>query len=553
MEFNDNFSFTSKIKGSISSSDEKNIFDYLPYSEIKNNSSNLYHNCRSGSLSLNSNEENSSFSKNEVLPLDKDIIFCDKCKGPYYIIFMDNLDLSFDCGCSWLKNLTTKEYKNEYNKGELFKENNENSLNNYSLHCERHPKESKFDYFCDYCKYDLCKECLKEDSKIYSNTGKIYKVHENHGLIKLDKIIEKFKSLEKSIEEFKDLEENGIYNRKKKKKIKDIFSVIKTLMKFYKEYMCYNFYRSIEYAEIFLQKLGSSFNFGEHENLVCLHKITSKNSLNKIKYFSDLLSISIMDSQIPINLSLFKNLKFPFLEELILINDKINDITPLFFCEFPALKKLNLENNLIDNKVIELLKNIDLPEITFISLYVNKITSLEIFDVLKNFEKLTSFHIGENKFDFKTDIKSFYEFPESIEELGLTGNFDGKNIEFINKLRIGNLKTFYFSRNKLTNLKDLKGIIFKRLFKFWAISNKISDIKEIMNIQNKDNLQIINLKENSISNFNELIDIIKDFPKLEELNVSYNGIKKEEVEEMKIRIKEKCNRNVNIIVENNYI
>ena len=74
-----------------------------------------------------------------------------------------------------------------------------------------------------------------------------------------------------------------------------------------------------------------------------------------------------------------------------------------------------------------------------------------------------------------------------------------------------------------------------------------------MNIQNKDNLQIINLKENNISNFNELIDIIKDFPKLEELNVSYNGIKKEEVEEMKIRIKEKYNRNVNIIVENNYI
>ena len=74
-----------------------------------------------------------------------------------------------------------------------------------------------------------------------------------------------------------------------------------------------------------------------------------------------------------------------------------------------------------------------------------------------------------------------------------------------------------------------------------------------MNIQNKDNLQIINLKENKISNFNELIDIIKDFPKLEELNVSYNGIKKEEVEEMKIRIKEKYHRNVNIIVETNYI
>ena len=74
-----------------------------------------------------------------------------------------------------------------------------------------------------------------------------------------------------------------------------------------------------------------------------------------------------------------------------------------------------------------------------------------------------------------------------------------------------------------------------------------------MYIQNKDNLKIINLKENKISNFNELIDIIKDFPKLEQLNVSYNGIKKEDVEKMKIKIKEKYNRNVNIIVENNYI
>jgi len=76
-------------------------------------------------------------------------------------------------------------------------------------------------------------------------------------------------------------------------------------------------WKTSQRIKIWLKKLGNSFNFGEHENLVCLHKITSKNSLNKIKYFSDLLSISIMDSQIPINLSLFKNLKFPFLEELI--------------------------------------------------------------------------------------------------------------------------------------------------------------------------------------------------------------------------------------------
>ena len=465
--------------------------------------------------------------------------------------FYDNLDLSFECGCSHLKNLTINEYIKEYNKRYLFKEKSENTRNNYLLHCEKHSNETKFDSYCTDCKYDLCKECLKEESELYSNIGRKYKTHENHTLIKLDELIQRFKTIEETIEKYKDLEDNKIYNKKKKEKIKDIFSVIKTLLQFYKEYKCYNFYRSIKNAEIFLDKIKTNFNFGEHKNYSYFLKITESNTLNKIKDFPNIISINIKYSQIPLNISIFENMVFHYLEELILVNNKISDITPFFSCSFPSLKELNLENNLIDNKIIELFKIINLPEITFISLYVNKITSLEIFEVINKFEKLTSFHIGENKFDFNTDNKLFYEFPKNIEELGLTGNFDGKNIEFIEKLRIGNLITFYFSRNKLTRLKNLKDIKFNRLYEFWAVSNEICDIREIMYIQNKDNLKIINLKENKISNFNELLDIIKDFPKLEQLNVSYNGIKKEDVEKMKIKIKEKYNRNLNIIVEIN--
>ena len=337
--------------------------------------------------------------------------------------------------------------------------------------------------------------------------------------------------------------------RKKKNKIKDIISVIKTIIKYYKEYKCYNFYVSIENAENFLKKIKNNFIFGEHENLISYQKISTINNLNKIKEFSDIGSISIECYKYSISLSIFKNREFPYLKELILKNAKINDIEPLFSCEFPVLEKLNFENNKIDNRIIDFLKVKKLPKITYISLYVNKITDLEIFNVINKFKTLTSFHIGENKFDFKTNTKSQYKFPESLIELGLTGNFDGKNSEFVKQLDISNLKTFYFSRNNLKDLKNLESIKFTQLNKLWVISNQITDIEEIKKINNKKDLKILNLKDNKINNFNELFKIIKDFPKLKFLDVSYNDIKEEEVLEMINRIKKEYKRDINILIE----
>ena len=119
----------------------------------------------------------------------------------------------------------------------------------------------------------------------------------------------------------------------------------------------------------------------------------------------------------------------------------------------------------------------------------------------------------------------------------MTGNFDGENTKFIEKLEIENLKSFYFSKNKITNLNYIKDIKFKRLEKLCTTDNKITDIKEIMNIQNKKNIKIINLKGNNINNFNELLNIIYYFPKLEELLLVKNIIYKSEVVEMKKKIK----------------
>ena len=74
-------------------------------------------------------------------------------------------------------------------------------------------------------------------------------------------------------------------------------------MEGYQKYKCYNTYKSIENAEKFLEKLNNpqEYNFEIDKN---------KNPF----------------------IHLIK--KFPELKELTLVSNKIEDISPLFFCEF---------------------------------------------------------------------------------------------------------------------------------------------------------------------------------------------------------------------------
>jgi Leucine-rich repeat (LRR) protein len=203
---------------------------------------------------------------------------------------------------------------------------------------------------------------------------------------------------------------------------------------------------------------------------------------------------------------------------------KFSNISPLFSCKFPVLEYLDLEKNNINNTIIDLFLIKKFYKLKFLSLYKNNITDEKIFDLIKNCKKLKTFFIGENPIEFDPNNDKIYEFPKSLEEFGMTGNLDSKKAIFINRLIISNLKIFYFSRNKIDNLKYLENIYFKRLEEFWAISNQIKNIKQLKYIKGKQNLKKISLKENQINNFNELIDIIEDFPNLKELILKNNNI-----------------------------
>ena len=148
MEFSDNIldALKSNTKGSLTTTGDNNLSDKYSRGENQRNSADFYKDYLTAKSSEGS-DKFSFFTKEEDLTLNRGLIFCNLCKDPYYFIFLDNLDLSLDCGCSQLKNMTIQEYKREYNKfdnnNNLEQKTNDNSLdkdkNNYLLHCKKHP------------------------------------------------------------------------------------------------------------------------------------------------------------------------------------------------------------------------------------------------------------------------------------------------------------------------------------------------------------------------------------------------------------------------------
>ena len=323
--------------------------------------------------------------------------------------------------------------------------------------CIKHNKK-EFVQYCVDCRFDLCIDCLNMESDVYSNTSIMNKKHENHTKILLEKIKEQFEEIDKLIETTMNNENVFKANASN---LTIILKIIKCFMRNYEKYKCYNLYKSIENAKKFLEKINNNESnmqtFQEDYNNKL--KIASEEELSSQIFFSSkMFSIDIQYKE-KMDMSIFYNRDFGKLEELILVGNKIKDISSLSPNGFPQLKILNLAVNDLDSSIIPILKVFNLPELIELNLYKNKITDIKIFDLIKGFTKLLRFFIGENKF-IKDESNNFFEFPETLEEFGITGNFEGEDINFVKRLGIGNLKIFYMSRNKISNLKSLQNINF---------------------------------------------------------------------------------------------
>ena len=528
----------------------KKLYNYIPC--LENESESSIKNDTDDRASFASSLEKYQITREKIF----NNVYCPICNSVCSVLILETGDLTMECKCSRIINIFANEFINDYLHRDNDKDKN-TKLNGFSKKlselscCKKHPME-KFVFYCTDCCEDRCKKCLEKEEALYSNTEKKNKHCENHTLKRLDQnetIFEDIKDLMDKIED------EIQFSRDDKKIMDNLFLIIRCFLENYNQYQCYNSLLSIQNFKKFLEKVyqskNSRYEFKKRGKTIHLIKIrTKKELIEKFHQFNLMYSIEITKTYENINLSIFNNFIFSNLNKLILRGNLIEDISFLTKNYFPVLEKIDLEENQIGNDAIEILPKANLPKLKHLNLFKNKITSIKIFGVIKNFKELELFYIGENKFDMEeiNRDKSFFIFPDSLEEFGITGNFNG-NADFINQLNIENLKTFYISRNQISDLKCLKNIIFIRLDEFWAISNNITDIKEITNIQGKEKIRKINLKQNKISNFQELFEIVHYFPSLKELVLVDNGISQEEADNMAKRIKIEYDMDLNIKVK----
>ena len=456
------------------------------------------------SINIDSNSNyirrNTVTSKRGIKMKKTKYIFCVKCNNFYLIDFKDYI-IKFECNCFEIDNYTIDNFIHDYTITDKEK------VEKYSK-CKYHDK--KYTYYCEECKNDLCDECL-EETKIYKSIQKIIKKHETHPKIKLEtKINEEVNNIKPALKIIKGNLPNGFSDFRK------ILNLIKDIIMENKDFFCYNIYKSL----INIHNYLSNFKYPVIKKKIKITTIKEiKENINK---GDDISSIKIINQKYS-DLSDFKNLNMEFLSELNLNENEIEDISPLENCNLRNLKIFNIEKNKLNNKCINVFKNLSLPNLKRLNLYQNNIKSTEIFDVIQKFKSLEIFFIGDNIFD-KSELEKdkIYNFLPNIKEFGITGNLT--NVNFILKLKIEKLKIFYISRNKLSSLSILKNIKFENLEKFWASFNNIMDLKEIENLQSKETIQLINLKENKISDINNIFEILNPFTNLEELNLEDNPI-----------------------------
>ena len=446
----------------------------------------------------NSSLNNSSkfFTKNkDKKRFKKKYFMCKKCKTCPKINF-DGNTLNMNCDCKEILNLRITDFNNNYSHRK------QKTVKPF-LCCQKHISYN-YIYYCIDDKENLCEKCLEE-----------FKKHENHSHDPLfsDGKNKEITNLYNLIIKLREIIPKGDYDYRER------LNMIESFLECYKEFPCHNLYESIKSAKIYLENLE-------------IKETKERLKIRLIKELEENKNESILFSHINIsqqkfnNLSIFKKLKLINLKILILNENDINNIEPLYDCDFRELEEIHLESNKLNYKSLEDFQRMKFTKIKFINLFKNKIESPKIFEKIIDFKTLSIFHIGQNKFIKEEIIKNSntkYDLSHLIN-IGLSGNFTNETIHFIFNIKFSNLEYLYLNRNNLSSLLFLKDIDCPNLVSFWAIINNITDYSPILKLKYKDKLKRINLKDNHIENIDNLIEFISNFKSLNLLILANNSI-----------------------------
>ena len=455
---------------------------------------------------------------------------CKNCGDCIFFKFQSFKRITIECICKLIKNCTVDEFIN------LFCKNNKPK----QYGCKFHQRQ-KYEKYCIDCNRNLCKDCLDEEA-LYKIVTSAKKRHEDHTLIDLLNIDSKIKEAKELLQNNKNLDFDD--------KIKNI---IQSLIDNYKEYPSYSGYKTIgKFSKKFGNKKEYDNDNDKDFKMEILIKINSIKLLEeKINCSNGIYKIQIkgqktMDSLE--NLSIFEKHEFNKLKVLLLNGIGLKNINAFSQCSFPELKLLDLEVNELGDDCIEIFNKLNLPKIKLINLFDNKISSFQIFEVIRKYKDLKTFYIGKNPFSIE-EIKiiqqnnKIIEISPQLDVLGLTNIFTNETNNFIpNNINIKNIKKLYISWNSFNSLKLFEKIYFSQLESFYLIGkddkNYLTDINELKNLKVNESLKKINLKNQKIGNLKDLIEFIPScFPGLKCLNLEKNGIEENEIKNVLMEIK----------------
>ena len=211
------------------------------------------------------------------------------------------------------------------------------------------------------------------------------------------------------------------------------------------------------------------------------------------------------------------------LEKLYLSENLISNVEPLLRAKFKNIKYLDFARNKIGDENIPYLLGMKFEHLKELNLFSNSLTDCTVFNIQnsQNLPNLEIFYIGNNRINWVNSIDIKYNFKNLIT-IGLTGGiFDDNTIEYINNFDFSNLKIIYLSRCDIHSLNFVKKLVLPCIEEFYLNDTFID---EFYPLNKYKKLKIIEMRNNSIKNIDNLNSFLKELPNLKKFNIKGNNI-----------------------------
>ena len=449
----------------------------------------------------NKNDENNisdKNKKNDILEYQLVHFVCKNCHTVPRIEIQSYENVNYYCKCHEIKNQPINYVLN------LNVVDETNFSPKEFLACPDHGED--YIYFCKDCKENVCRQCIRKTVEHKSHILEIFDAH----FCELDGIVKNILKI------FKNNNDINMENLKR---------LMNAIINDYLYFPNYSHFFIIRQCYFFLNDPKSNTN-----KIAAIKYDYIKNLKDLIDFKGDLKNIKKIIFP-RLNIKDLNDIKFGELINLTDLDLSHNDITciePLSKYKLPNLKVLNLTVNLIDDSNKEYFYKFDFPELTDLNLFENKLTDYEIFKLNnnKNMPKLNLVFIGGNNFQFpkKSINKKELTFDfSSVTEMGFSKSvFDQNSIMFLPCFDFQRLEIIYLQGNNLNSLNFVKDLELPSIKEIWLGNNQLTEFEPLKKFKT---LEVIEMKNNKVSDIEELDTFIKYLPKIKRINLIGNCIK----------------------------